>query len=195
MDESLSNAMSSPRFSIVPPPEAFDPSTSTWRLYRDRLYFYFKAIGVTADDEKKSLFLYFVGEPTHQLLLSLFFPTLLTDDNVKYADLIHKLNLHYEIPKNIMASTYEFYACQQKPGQSFLQWKTELRLKLSACEYSTSKLRDKPVERVFRDMFLIGARGPRVRQALMEESDPDLKTVEEIFRLYESLGNDVCRSD
>ena len=187
--------MSSPRFSSVPQPHAFDPQTCTWQLYRDRLYFYFKAIGVTANDEKKSLFLHYVGDPTHNLLSSLFWPNLLTDENVKYADLTHKLDLHYDTTKNIMASTYEFYTCHQKPGQSFLKWKTELRQKLSSCEFSTSKLRNKPEDRALRDMFLIGARNPKVRQALLKESDPDLKTVEEIFRLFELVDDDVCRFD
>lgn len=51
--------------SSIPALHAFDQRTSTWQSYRDRLHFYFKANQIEADDDKKSLFLWSVGDGTY----------------------------------------------------------------------------------------------------------------------------------
>ncbi|CAF4591927.1 unnamed protein product, partial [Rotaria sp. Silwood2] len=59
------------------------------------------------------------------------------------------LDVHYDATKNIMTSTYDFYSCYQKSGQTFCEWKAELCEKLN-----------------------------KVGQALLKEQGPDLETTE-----------------
>ena len=92
--------------SSIPALHAFDQRTSTWQSYRDRLHFYFKANQIEADDDKKSLFLWSVGDGTYTLLESLVSPNSLTDDKWKFFNLIELLNSHFDDTKNKMTSTF-----------------------------------------------------------------------------------------
>lgn len=153
--------------------------------------FYFKANRIQDDDDKKSCFLCSVGIGTNNLLESLFSPNLLTDDAVTFEDLVHKLNVHYDPSKSILTSTYDFYSCYQKPGQSFSDWKAELCEKLRYCGFTTSVLKQKQQDGALRDMYVIGTTNPKIRQALLKEGDPDLATAERIIQVAERLEQDV----
>jgi hypothetical protein len=183
--------MTSSTSSTIPALYAFDARTCTWQSYRDRINFYFKANRITVEDDKKSLFLWSVGDITYNLLESLVSPNVLTDDNLKYDDLIKKLDLHYDTTKNIMTSTYDFYSCYQKPNQPFSKWKAELCDKLRHCGFTTSVLKNKPQDRALRDMFVTGVNNPKIRQALLKEQDPDLATAERIIQVAERLEQDI----
>ena len=177
--------------SSIPPPEAFDPESSTWKTYRDRLQHFFKANRTTDPAEKKSLFLWYIGSITYQLLENLLSPRSIDDEDSTLEHLIRTLDAHYDDTKNIMTSTYDFYSCLQKDGQSFIDWKAELCKKLRHCGFTTSTLKDKPQERALRDMFVIGIRNPKIRQALLKEQDPDLEKAEKIIVAAERLYEDV----
>ncbi|CAF1493877.1 unnamed protein product [Adineta steineri] len=118
-------------------------------------------------------------------------PDQLTDDKIKYVDLIKKLDLHYDATRNIMTATYEFYSCHQKPGQPFSEWKAELCNKLRHCGFNSSKLKDRPQDRALRDAYVIGINNPKIRQALLKEEDPDLAAAEKIIQVAERLEQDV----
>ena len=178
-------------FSTIPSLYAFDPRNSSWQSYRDRINFYFKANRINVDDDKKSLFLWSVGDATYKLLESLVSPKRLIDETVDYAELIKHLDSHYDEAKNIMTSTYDFYSCYQKAGQPFSEWKAELCDKLRYCGFTTSILKDKPQDRALRDMLVIGVNNPKIRQALLKEKDPNLESAEKIIQVGERLEQDV----
>uniref|UniRef100_A0A914XA47 CCHC-type domain-containing protein n=1 Tax=Plectus sambesii TaxID=2011161 RepID=A0A914XA47_9BILA len=77
-----------------------------------------------------------------------------------------------------MTATYNFYNCRQKPGQSFTKWKMELRALAHCCAFTTGKLKDKPLDRALRDMYVMGTSNPKICQRLLNTEDPDLDTVE-----------------
>ena len=195
MPQSVRQAVASSTFSTMPALHTFDPRSSTWQSYRDRVHFYFIANCIHVDDDKKSLFLWSVGDTTYNLLEWLVSPKVLTDDNLKYTDLIKQLDAYYDPAKKIMRSSYDFYSCYQKPGQSFSEWKAELREKLRYCGFTTSILKSKLRDRALRDMYIIGVNNPKVRQALLKEQDPDLETAEKIIQLAERLEQDACHSN
>ncbi|CAF0792677.1 unnamed protein product [Adineta ricciae] len=177
--------------SSIPALHAFDPRTTTWQSYRDRIGFYFKANRIMEDSDKKALLLWSIGDSTYNLLESLMSPTALTDTTITFETLTKVLDSHYDIRKNIMTSTYDFYSCVQKPGQSFIEWKAELCEKLRHCGFTTSKLAKKPQDRALRDMYVIGIRSQKTRQALLKEEDPDLEATEKIIQMAERLQEDV----
>lgn len=169
----------------------FDPRSTTWQSYRDRMNIQFKSKKITDDEEKKFAFLCAVGDATYELLDSFVSPKSLIDDDIPYSELISILDSHYDNRKHIMTATYDFYSCVQKPGQTFLEWKTELREKLRHCGFNTSMLASKPQDRALRDMYIIGVNNPKIRQALLKEQDPDLETTERIIASAEKLQDDV----
>ena len=177
--------------SSIPSLHAFDPQSTSWKSYRDRIQFYFEANRIVEGKEKKALFLWSIGDATYQLLDNLISPQSLTNGDVQFEDLLQILNTHYDDTKNIMTSTYDFYSCLQKEGQSFSEWKAELCEKLRHCGFTTSNLKDKPQDRALRDMYVIGVRNPKIRQALLKEQDPDLEKAEKIIQLAERLYEDV----
>lgn len=187
-ETTLSTAVLGPS---LPALHAFDPHSTTWQSYRDRIGFYFQVNRIDKDADKKSLLLWAVGDATYHLLESLFSPRSLTDATKTYAAIVKMLNGHYDDKKNIMTSSYDFYSCHQKAGQTFAEWKVELCDKLRHCGFTTSSLANKPQDRALRDMYVIGVRSQKIRQALLKEQDPDLETTERIIQLAELLQEDV----
>jgi len=139
------------------------------------------------DDNKKSLFLWSVGDTTYNLLESLVSANVLTDEDLKYMDSIKQLDSHYDATKNIMTSAYNFYSCYQKPAQPFSEWKAELCNKFHYHGFTTSVLKNKPQDRTLRDVYIIRVNNPKIRQALLKEQDPDSESVEKIIQLAEPL--------
>jgi hypothetical protein len=90
-----------------------------------------------------------------------------------------------------MTSTYNFFSCYQKSGQSFTEWKAELYDKVRRCGFTTSVLANKPIERAIRDMYVIGVKNPKILQALLKEGDPDLEAAEKLILAAERLAQDV----
>lgn len=82
-----------------------------------------------------------------------------------------------------MTSTYDFYSCYQKDSQSF----AELYDILLYCGFTTSILKNKPQDRVLRDMYVIGIKNPKIEQLLLKEQDPDLEKVEKVIHMGEQL--------
>ena len=149
-------AVQSPMVSSIPALHAFDSHSITWQSYRDRISFYFQANRITTDIDKKALFRWSVGDQTYQLLESLISPASLTDSSTTFKMLIELLDNHYNVAKNMMTSTFDFYSCYQKSGQTFAEWKAELCDKLRHCGFTTSMLANKPQECALRDMYVIG---------------------------------------
>ena len=177
--------------SSIPSLHAFDARSSTWESYRDRVSFYFKANRITTDEDMKALFLWSVGDTVYTLLESLVAPATLTDEKIKFDKVIEYLNQHYDTTKNMMTATFDFYSCYQKPGQTFHEWKAELCNKLKHCGFNSSCLAKKPQDRALRDMYVIGVRSQKIRQALLKEVDPDLETTEKIIQTAERLQADI----
>ena len=179
------------KLSSIPSLHEFNPDTTLWSSYRERIGFYFQANGITVDSEQKSLLLWSVGDQVYNLLVSLLAPQRLTDTELTYKKLIEVLDKHYDDTKNIMTSTYNFFSCYQKNGQTFTEWKAELYDKVRRCGFTTSCLADKPIDRAIRDMYVIGIRNPKIRQALLKEEDPGLAAAEKIILAAERLEQDV----
>ncbi|CAF1515164.1 unnamed protein product [Adineta ricciae] len=173
----------------------FDPRTTSWESYRDRLLFYFKANRINVNDDKKALLLWAIGDTVYSLLESLVAPARLTDEEVSYDDIVAKLDQHYDSTKNIMTASFDFYSCYQKPGQSFQEWKGELCSKLKHCGFTSSCLAKKPQDRALRDMYVIGLHDVKIRQALLKETDPDLDKAERIIQTAERLQADLKQFD
>ena len=181
------------KLSSIPSLHEFNPDSTTWTSYRDRMGFYFAANGIDSETDQKALFLWAVGDQVYGLLESLFAPRLLTEAELSYKDLIHVLDKHFDDTKNIMTSTYTFFSCYQKSGQSCTEWKAELYEKARRCAFTTSVLANKPLDRAIRDMLVIGIRNPKIRQALLKAEDPDLETAEKLILAAERLEQDVRR--
>ncbi len=90
--------------SSIPALHAFDARSTAWQSYRDRISFYFKANRIEADDDKKALFLWSVGDATYNLLQSLISPRSLTENEAKFVDLIKLLDVHYDDSRSVCKS-------------------------------------------------------------------------------------------
>uniref|UniRef100_A0A914WWV6 CCHC-type domain-containing protein n=1 Tax=Plectus sambesii TaxID=2011161 RepID=A0A914WWV6_9BILA len=165
----------------IHPFEAFNPDVDKWASYRDRLLCHFNAYGYSyhndTNNRRKTLFLSWVGKETFDLLTqSLFLTESPLSQKVTLEDLLLALNGHYDATKSIMKATYDFWNCKQKPGQSFLEWDTELRELARHCAFTSGQLKDKPLDRAIRDMYMINTCNPKIRQRLIDAEDPDLRT-------------------
>ena len=181
--------------SLLPPFPKFDNTVETWSTYKDRMYYYFLAHKITEDGEKLPLFLSGVNPTIFSLLQNLLAPKKITDAALTFKQIETLLDKHFDESANILASTYEFYSCRQKPGQNAADWIAILRSKARLCGFSNSILKDKPTDRALRDMLVLGKADVKARQELLKAGDPSLEDAEKIIRMAEQLRGDISKFD
>lgn len=176
----------------VPAFPVFDPDSEKWHQYRQRLNFHFEAYDVKPE-KRKAYFLTWIGARSYALLETLVSPKELSDPSTTYIDLISLLDQRYDDTRNILSATYDFYTCFRQDGESVSEYITRLRNKAKSCGFTTSVLRNNPLERALRDMLVIGINDSRIRQLLLKEGDPKLEDAERIALTTEQLQSDILR--
>jgi len=166
-----------------------------WLNYKERMHFYFVANKIIDDNEKLPMFLSSVSPTIFALLQNLFAPKELRDATTTFIAVVEALDKHFDEHSNILSSTYEFYLCLQKPGQTAAEWIATLRSKARLCGFSTSSLKDKPIDRALRDMLVLGTNDGKARSELLRAGDPSLEEAEKIIRTCEQLRQNISKFD
>lgn len=180
---------------VVPPFRQFDTRVEKWSDYQKQMEFFMQTQKVNDDAGKKAVLLSNVGPGTFCLLQSLLAPRDLSETAVKIADITKALNDHFDDAPNFMSAAYEFYSSRQAEGQSFADWMAELRQKAQKCGFTTSQLKEKPLDRALRDIVLMGTNNSHVRQNILKKKDPTLADVVQIAKEGEMVMREFEKLD
>ena len=138
----------------------FDPTTSKWSSYSERLHEYLVANGITDGWKKVAVLLSVVGGKTYDLLRDLFAPDM---PNTKtYDELVKKLGDHLEPQPTVIAERYKLYQRQQKPEETVAEYMAALRRLASTCNF------EQFFEQALRDRFVCGLANEKIKMELLQ---------------------------
>jgi len=97
-----------------------------------------------------------------------------------YACMIHKFDQYCEPRKNVTIERHVFFTRNQRAGETFDVFLTDLKLKAKSCEFEQLK------DSLIKDRLVGGILSDHVRGRLLRESDLTLRKAEDICRAAEA---------
>ena len=129
--------------------ETFDPDVEQWQTYMERMDQLFNASNIASKDQKRSLFIKFIGPRTYRLLRDLCQPELPKD--VEFKKLVDLLKDHYTPAIVIFKERRAFYSAHKNPGESVVEWHARIRRLAVNCEFG-SKLESTLIDKFVTEM-------------------------------------------
>ncbi|XP_064458840.1 uncharacterized protein K02A2.6-like [Ornithodoros turicata] len=167
--------------SILPPPKPLDVTGDlwkAWKLWKGEFRLFSTATNLKAQPKEvqAATFLVILGEEGRKICNTLQFETEADRDDVD--KLIQKLEEHCKPTLNLTYHEFLFGSRNQKEGERFDEWLTELRILAASCEFGTLE------KRMLRSRIILGVRDKKLQQRLISEN-PSCEKVIETCRMRE----------
>lgn len=95
----------------------------------------------------------------------------------------------YCIPrKNIAMETFKFNTIQQKEGESFGGFETELRTQAQFCEFKCQQCQAPYLDRMLRDRIIVAIQDKDLQLKLLNRSDDPLSKVIDLCKVHEAAS-------
>ncbi len=147
--------------------EEFNPDTTLWTEYHERMEHFFSANKIEQDKLKCDIFLSSCGSSCYKLIKTLSSPT--PTKTLKFADII-KLLSDYHCPQpSAIVQRYKFNTCHRKSGETFSSFLTRLRELSEFCDFGIS------LEDMLRDRIVCGIGDESIQRRLLGEKNLNLE--------------------
>nr|XP_037288928.1 uncharacterized protein LOC119181789 [Rhipicephalus microplus] len=166
---------SGPVTTLLPPPKAMDTTGDVWRSWKTwRQEFELFATATYLNQQPKEVqaatFLMIIGEDARKTYSTLDFATDEEKSDVEVLKM--KFEAFYKPALNLAYHEFRFGKCDQKDGESFNDWLTDLRVLAKSCEFGQLE------ERMLRSRIILGIRDKKLQEKLISENASFTKTVE-----------------
>ncbi|XP_039761434.1 uncharacterized protein K02A2.6-like [Pararge aegeria] len=162
--------------------EEYNPDSSNWDSYIDRLKFCFEANSVIVDNVKRANFFTVCGSRVYDTLLALITPRKATE--VTFAEIETLLGKHYSPKPNEISMSFKFYKRDQKRSESVSDFIADVRKLSSKCNFTD-------LERMLRDKLVCGMSDSRLQYELLKKDNLRYQDVVDAMLASESAGRDV----
>lgn len=153
-------------------------SDVTWKLYLEKVEFYFSANEISDEEKKKSILLSSVGSTTFSVLRDIIVPVKLQD--IEYKELIKKANEHFQPQPSEIVERFKFQKRMRRAGESISDFIRDLRRLSEYCNFG-STLEDR-----LRDQVVFGIQEDRIQQKLLDTRNLTLTNAMDIAFSIES---------
>ncbi|CAG9114408.1 unnamed protein product [Plutella xylostella] len=134
-------------------------SLREWPVFKNRLEQFIKLNGIK-EDSKGALLITYLSDDTYRLARNLLHPKVL--ENVKFEDLVLKLDEHFTPKRCLLAERQKFYEARKAAGESIQEWAVRVRGLAVYCEFGTA------LDQLLRDRFVLGLSAGAERDRLFE---------------------------
>ena len=171
---------------VLPPPSSLEihdaNAADKWKKFLMAWENYSLATKLNKQDEaiQVATLLTVIGEEARDVFSTFQFDG--EEDKAKIKPVLTKFGEYCEPRRNIPFERYLFNKRVQEPGETYEQYRTELRKIAEGCEF------DKITpDEILRDRLVFGIRDSKVRERLLRETKLTLQRTDEICRASESM--------
>nr|CAI5855831.1 unnamed protein product [Callosobruchus analis] len=140
----------------------FDPKTSDFSVFQERLNQFFIANGITEEQRKKAILLNTLSEDCYVLIRNLCVPEL--PENKTSSELFTLLVEHFTPVKSYFSERMKFYTARREVHESVASWEARVKSLAKNCGFNSNELNT-----VMRDVFVIGINNEKIMERLFEE--------------------------
>ena len=172
---------------MLPPPLVLDihdqQAAEKWKKFKLAWTNYSLATGLSdkAEPVQVATLLTVIGEEAREVF-STFSGWEHDDDNEKIAPVLAKFEQYCQPRRNIPFERYRFNRRSQESGETYDQYRTELRKIAENCDFQSIT----PNE-ILRDRLVFGIRDSKTRERLLRASDLTPKMTDKICHSAESM--------
>ncbi|XP_064486020.1 uncharacterized protein LOC135398556 [Ornithodoros turicata] len=161
--------------SLLPPPKVLDTTQDIWnwwKLWRREFELFSVATGLKAQPKEvqAATFLVIIGEDGRKIYTTLHFDS--EEERTDVAKLIEKFEAHRKPTVNLTYQEFLFGSRDQKEGERFDEWITELWVLAATYEFGSLETR------MLRSRIILGTQDKALQQKLINENPPYEKVVE-----------------
>ncbi|XP_040075346.1 uncharacterized protein LOC115328857 [Ixodes scapularis] len=183
----------------LPPPKPLNTSGDTWlgwKTWKSEFTLFSTATQPSKQPKvvQAATLLVTIGEEGRKAYNSFKFET--EEDRIDVNTLIRKFEDFYRPATNLTVQEFRFGSRDQKEGESFSDWLTELRILAKSCEFGELE------ERMLRSRIILSIRDEALLKKLHDGRKPYRKTVEmrrvpeqrkeEFRKISESAAHDIA---
>lgn len=173
--------------SLLPAPKPLDTTTDlwvAWKLWASEYRLYATATGLAGKpkDVQAATFLVVIGEEGRRIYSTFNFDT--EEDRKEVDKLFEKFEEHCKPVINLAYHDFVFGTRDQKTGERFDEWLTELRTLIRNCEYGELE------ERMLKSRIILGIKDKRLQSHLINEN-PEFRKLVDICRTREKSKEQV----
>ena len=167
--------------------EPFDPKTTTWESWYERLASFFVANGIKAEENERrvAIFLSLIGSTTYELLRTLVHPK--RPDELNLDELTAVLKAHYSPKPLVIAERVKFYQRNQHEGESVAEFMATLRKLTTHCAFGRF-LND-----ALRDRLVGGLQDLTAKKKLLTEDKLTLELAAAIAQSMEAAAHQASQ--
>lgn len=139
---------------------SFDHDGQDWPIFKGRLLQFIRLNSVKTEN-KSALLLTHLSDNSYRLARNLLHPDVL--EEVKFEDLVGKLDKHFTPKRCVFADREKFYEAKKSDGENVEAWAARVRGLAVNCEFGEA------LDVLLRDRFILGLAPCRERDRLFEE--------------------------
>ena len=172
---------------LLPSLATFDPKTTTWESWYERLPSFFVANGIKAEENERrvAILLSLIGSTTYELLRTLVHPK--RPDELNLDELTAVLKAHYSPKPLVIAERFKFYQRNQHEGESVADFLATLRRLTTHCDFGTF-LND-----ALRDRLVGGLQDLTAKKKLLTEDKLTLERATAIAQSMEAAAHQASQ--
>ena len=160
----------------------YNKFTPPWEIWKYDFTLYTTTSGITQDSQKLALLLHIGGTEVKEIYRTV------KDSQHKYNDVVHKLDVHSTLKKNLSCECYSFKICKQKPDEDCSAYITPLKGMGETSEYEN-------LNTEVQDQFIMSCKSTKIKEELLLEQDLTLAKLVDICRNLESVKIQVTEMD
>ena len=167
----------------LPPPDPLDLTgnlAENFRRFKQSFEIYLVASGLSDKDDKvkANVLLHVIGQECRDIYNG--FDWQGNENKEKDEDILKKFEEYCNPRKNVTFERHVFNMRNQKPGESFDSFYSDLRIKSKTCEFGTL------CDSLIKDRIVCGVLSEQIRGRLLRDGDLDLKKAIDICRASEA---------
>ena len=163
--------------------QAFSQEEESFTSWLAQFQIFLRINGITEEDNKRDIFLSYVGKKAYNILRDLTLPD--DPNSVALDDLQQLLKDHFQPAANLYTRRYRFNKCQQEPGENISTFVARLKNLAQECEFS-GFLND-----ALCSQLILGLTSDKLRKALLCEKNLNFKKAVEISLSLETANKDA----
>uniref|UniRef100_A0A914VEE4 Peptidase A2 domain-containing protein n=1 Tax=Plectus sambesii TaxID=2011161 RepID=A0A914VEE4_9BILA len=170
---------------LMTPPPVFNGEPKHFPVWQEHFKAFLHLSKVNEDEDKRAMLVCSLSTVVQQTLLALIAPNAIKD--LKYDDLLAKLEVHYKVTPIMLAEYYRFFTASRPSGMTYSEYAIHLRSLAAECAWPIK------LDRALAVGFVMGIEDNVLRQQLLQRDHASLDNALAQAKQFESIVRESTR--
>uniref|UniRef100_A0A914UZE4 CCHC-type domain-containing protein n=1 Tax=Plectus sambesii TaxID=2011161 RepID=A0A914UZE4_9BILA len=170
---------------LMTPPPVFNGEPKHFPVWQEHFKAFLHLSKVTEEEDKRAMLICSLSTVVQQTLLALIAPYTIND--LKYDNLLAKLEVHYKVTPTMLAEYYRFFTASRPSGMMYYEYAIHLSSLATGCAWPIK------LDRALAVGFVMGIEYNVLRQQLLQRDHASLDNALAQAKQFESIVRESTR--